>query len=74
MGVRPTVTSSGEMRLEVFLFDFARDIYGAHVRVEFIKKIRDEEKYRDLDTLKQQIGLDALTARAALAALKSNAP
>ncbi len=67
MGVRPTVTNSGEMRLEVFLFDFDRDIYGAHICVDFLKKIRDEEKYKDLDTLKAQIAQDARDARAALA-------
>ena len=69
MGVRPTVTSSGEMRLEVFLFDFDRDIYGRHIRVNFIEKIRDEEKYKDLESLKRQIEQDARDARAALAKL-----
>lgn len=68
MGVRPTVTNSGEMRLEVFLFDFDQDIYGKLIRVDFIKKIRDEEKYKDLDTLKRQIAQDAQDARTALAA------
>ena len=63
VGVRPTVTDSGEMRLEVFIFDFQADIYGKHIRVDFLKKIRDEEKYRDLDTLKRQIEQDAQDAR-----------
>ena len=71
MGVRPTVTNSGEMRLEVFLFDFDREIYGSHIRVDFLQKIRDEEKYHGLDTLKQQIAQDARDARAALASLSS---
>ncbi len=72
MGVRPTVTNSGEMRLEVFLFDFDREIYGSHIRVDFLKKIRDEEKYHDLDTLKQQIAQDARDARSALAVIPSS--
>ena len=63
MGVRPTVTHAGEMRLEVFIFDFSDDIYGRHVRIDFIKKLRDEEKYRDLDTLKRQIAQDCAEAR-----------
>ncbi len=67
MGIRPTVTDSGEMRLEVFLFDFSADIYGKHIRVDFLKKIRDEEKYKDLDTLKRQIEQDAQDARQFLA-------
>ena len=69
MGVRPTVTNSGEMRLEVFIFDFNADIYGKQVQVDFLKKIRDEEKYKDLETLKAQIDADAREARAFLAAL-----
>ena len=64
MGVRPTVTNSGELRLEVFIFDFAREIYGQHVRVDFLKKLRDEEKYKDLETLKRQITQDCEDARA----------
>lgn len=64
MGVRPTVTSSGEMRLEVFIFDFDRDIYGHHVRVDFLTRLRDEEKYDDLETLKARIAQDCADARA----------
>jgi riboflavin kinase/FMN adenylyltransferase len=63
MGVRPTVTGSGEMRLEVYIFDFAAEIYGRHLRVNFLKKLRDEEKYAGLEALKQQIALDCEEAR-----------
>ena len=64
MGVRPTVTGSGEMRLEAYIFDFAADIYGRHLRVNFLKKLRDEEKYAGLEALKRQIALDCDEARA----------
>jgi riboflavin kinase/FMN adenylyltransferase len=63
LGVRPTVTDSGRHLLEVHLFDFAEDIYGRHLRVEFLAKIRDEAKYADLDTLKAQIARDCDAAR-----------
>ena len=63
MGVRPTVTGSGELRLEVYIFDFAADIYGRHLRINFLKKLRDEEKYAGLEALKQQISLDCEEAR-----------
>jgi riboflavin kinase/FMN adenylyltransferase len=63
LGVRPTVTASGRHVLEVHLFDFAREIYGAHLRVEFLAKIRDEAKYADLETLKAQIARDCDAAR-----------
>jgi riboflavin kinase/FMN adenylyltransferase len=63
LGVRPTVTASGRAVLEVHLFDFSADLYGAHMRVEFLHKIRDEERYADLDTLKAQIERDCEAAR-----------
>ena len=66
LGVRPTVDASGRAKLEVHLFDFAGDLYGEHLRVEFLHKLRDEEKYSDLDTLKAQIARDAEAARSFL--------
>ena len=64
VGVRPTVESAGEPLLEVFIFDFDEDIYGRHIVVEFVHKLRDEERYADLAALSRQIGLDAENARA----------
>ncbi|HZV67278.1 MAG TPA: bifunctional riboflavin kinase/FAD synthetase [Telluria sp.] len=63
LGVRPTVDDSGRMLLEVHLFDFARSCYGTLVRVEFLEKIRDEEKYGDLASLSAAITRDADQAR-----------
>jgi riboflavin kinase/FMN adenylyltransferase len=63
LGVRPTITASGRAVLEVHLFDFSADLYGAHMRVEFLHKIRDEEKYSDLNALKAQIERDCEAAR-----------
>ncbi|KQQ33482.1 bifunctional riboflavin kinase/FMN adenylyltransferase [Duganella sp. Leaf126] len=64
LGVRPTVDDSGRVLLEVHIFDFAQNCYGKQVRVEFLQKIRDEEKYVDLPTLTAAIDRDAATARA----------
>ena len=66
LGVRPTVTASGRAVLEVHLFDFSGDLYAAHLRVEFLHKIRDEEKYPDLETLKTQIARDCEAAKSFL--------
>jgi riboflavin kinase/FMN adenylyltransferase len=63
LGVRPTITASGRAVLEVHLFDFSEDLYGAHMRVEFLHKIRDEKKYSNLDALKAQIERDCKAAR-----------
>ena len=63
LGVRPTVTHDARPCLEVHLFDFNRDIYGRHIKVDFLHKFRDEEKYADLETLKRQIALDVENAQ-----------
>ena len=63
VGTRPTVDGSRAL-LEVHLFDFDRDIYGRHVQVSFLKKLRPERKFDSFELLKQQIELDAEQARA----------
>ncbi len=62
IGTRPTVCGTRTL-LEVHLFDFNKDIYGAHVEVVFVKKIRDEKRFESFDALKQQIHMDAQQAR-----------
>ena len=64
LGVRPTVVQGGRPVLEAHLFDFDGDLYGRHVRVDFHRKLRDEEKYADLATLTRQIALDVENAKA----------
>jgi riboflavin kinase/FMN adenylyltransferase len=63
VGVRPTVSESGVPLLEVFIFDFDDAIYGRRVAVEFVHKLRDEERYSDLDALTHQIRADVAQAR-----------
>jgi riboflavin kinase/FMN adenylyltransferase len=48
----------------VHVLDFDRQIYGAHLKIDFLHKFRDEEKYADVETLKRQIALDVANARA----------
>ena len=62
VGTRPTVDGT-RCLLEVHLFDFNREIYGCQVHVEFLKKLRDEERYDSLETLRRQIEIDAAQAR-----------
>lgn len=63
LGTRPTVHENGKPTLEVFIFDFRDDLYGRRLRVDFLKKLRDEEKYPDLDSLIAQIGRDVKNAK-----------
>jgi riboflavin kinase/FMN adenylyltransferase len=66
VGVRPTLDDSGRWLLEVHLFDFAGQLYGRLVRVEFLHKLRDEQKYETLAELTAAIRSDAERARALL--------
>jgi len=63
LGVRPTVKADARPLLEVFVFDFDEAVYGRHVQVEFLHKLRDEERYADLDALTRQIRADVALAR-----------
>lgn len=63
LGMRPTVGGTRPL-LEAHLFDFARDIYGAHISVRFVHKLRDEQRFPNFDALKAQIAADAAAARA----------
>lgn len=62
VGTRPTVNGTAVL-LEVHLFDFAQDIYGRYVQVDFIRRLRDEQRFASLDELKKQIHIDAQQAR-----------
>lgn len=63
LGVRPTLGDGLKPVLEVHLLDFSRDIYGAHVTVNFLHKLRAEEKYDSLAALKAQIACDVASVR-----------
>ena len=63
LGTRPTVDGKTTI-LEVYLFDFNRDIYGEHLQVSFLHKLRDEVRYTTLDALKVQIAKDVENAQA----------
>ncbi|MBV7485627.1 bifunctional riboflavin kinase/FAD synthetase [Bordetella sp. BOR01] len=64
LGVRPTVEDHGRVLLEAHVLDGPVDAYGKLVRVEFLHKLRDEEKFPDLPSLTAAIAEDARNARA----------
>lgn len=55
IGIRPTVSCSGIVRIEVNIFDFHQDIYGQDIRISLIGRIRGERKFNDINELKQQL-------------------
>ena len=58
IGYNPTVTDKKERRIEANLFHFDQEIYGQTLEVQFIKKLRDEQKFDSLEALKAQLHLD----------------
>ncbi len=62
LGTRPTVNGTVPL-LEAHLFDFGGDLYGRHIEVEFVAKLRDEERFDSLDALVAQMDRDSAAAR-----------
>ncbi len=62
LGVRPTISGTPKLLLEVHLLNFNEDIYGQHVQVTFLEKIRDEMKFENIDALIEQIKKDVVHA------------
>ncbi len=62
LGTRPTVNGT-EPLLEVHVFDFAGDLYGRAIEVEFVAKLRDEVKFDSLDAMVAQMQIDGAGAR-----------
>jgi riboflavin kinase/FMN adenylyltransferase len=67
VGTRPTFDGVKPL-LEVHIFDFDDEIYGAYIHIDFISRLRSEIKYDDIDELVAQMHRDADNARSILAA------
>lgn len=66
LGVRPTFSDDRGRLLEVFVFDFDGDLYGAKLKVDFIERLRGEERFDSVDALVAQMNVDAAQARRVL--------
>ena len=59
IGFRPTIDSASAVKtIEAHLFDVAGDFYDEHVVIHFVKRVRDEMKFRGLEALKEQLEKD----------------
>lgn len=58
IGTRPTVGSNNERTMETHILEFDEDIYGLDIKIEFVSKIRDEQKFGSLVLLKEQLTKD----------------
>ncbi|MCR5035462.1 MAG: bifunctional riboflavin kinase/FAD synthetase [Clostridia bacterium] len=62
VGVKPTI-GTYEKNIETHVFDFAEDVYGKQIRVDFIRHTRGERKFDGIEALKKQIQNDCIEAR-----------
>jgi riboflavin kinase/FMN adenylyltransferase len=67
IGMRPTVAGDSWL-LEAHLFDYDGDLYGQHLRVELVERLRGEEKFDSLESMRLQMDEDAAQARRILGA------
>ena len=63
IGTRPTIDNSMETHIEVHLFDFSEDIYNQKIHVSLIERVREEQKFANVEALKQQIAQDEIFVR-----------
>jgi riboflavin kinase/FMN adenylyltransferase len=64
IGHRPTLqTASPQLRVEAHLLDYQGDLYGQELEIEFVEKLRDEQKFASLDALREQIARDIQEAQ-----------
>jgi riboflavin kinase/FMN adenylyltransferase len=73
IGKNPTTDTDGLLKIEVNIFDFDSEIYNKHIRISFIKHLRNEVKFENLDKLKEQLKLDKETCIKLLAEIKQHA-
>ncbi len=68
IGVRPTLNTDKPVKtIEVHIFDFSQNIYGQEIRLFFVDRIRNEEKFENVDALVQQLKKDEIAAKEILA-------
>ncbi len=61
IGFRPTF-DHGDLTIEVNIFDFDKDIYGKEITISFVKRMRDEHKFANIEALKTQLAKDKIQA------------
>lgn len=68
IGFRPTVTKDVVLHIEAHLFDFDKDIYDQKLELVFVERLRDEQKFPSVDSLKEQLNQDKEAAKRILSA------
>lgn len=71
IGTNPTIDDDNKKTIELYILDFSQDIYDQQIEVRFLKRIRSEQKFDNIDQLVNQIKQDELEARSFFAATHS---
>lgn len=71
IGTNPTIDDDNKKTIELYILDFSKDIYEKQIEVRFLKRIRAEQKFENIDQLVNQIKQDELEARTFFAAIHS---
>ena len=66
VGVRPTFHDEGVVLVEAYLLDYDGDLYGAHLALDLVARLRDERRFGDVEALVRQMRRDEAEARAVL--------
>ena len=72
IGTNPTVSAANTLSVEVFFFNFNKNLYDTELSIHILDRIRDEIKFTDLEALKVQLERDQQTAQAKIARLTKN--
>ena len=67
IGTNPTVSSANTLSIEVFFFNFNKNLYDTELHIQLLDRIRDEIKFTDLEALKTQLERDQQTAQTKIA-------
>jgi riboflavin kinase/FMN adenylyltransferase len=63
LGIRPTTHHNSKVTIEVYILDFAKEVYGKQIEVEFVERLRDEKRFGSIDELKACIAQDVENAK-----------
>ena len=63
IGTNPTVEDGSNQSIEAHFFDFNEDIYNERIKIEFLERLRDEQKFKSLELLKKQLYKDKINAK-----------
>ena len=74
VGIKPTFHEEGPRVVEAFVLDFTGDLYGEHVRVEFVRRLRGQERFGEVEALVAQMRRDVEDTRSALAEATASRP